>query len=72
MVRKIEVSRIKDEVKRLWMEANFVLPDDVMDALREAQKEESSEMGQEVLRKIIENALIAKRKKVPICQVLQN
>lgn len=68
LVRKIEVSRIKDEVKRLWMEANFVLPDDVMDALREAHKEESSEIGRDILGKIIENALIAKRKKVPICQ----
>ena len=67
-MRKIEVSRIKDEVKRLWMEANFVLPDDVMEALREAQKKESSEIGRDVLGKIIENALIAKRKKVPICQ----
>ena len=68
LVRKIEVSRIKNEVKRLWMEANFVLPDDVMDALGEAEKKESSEMGREVLRKIVENALIAKRKRVPICQ----
>jgi fumarate hydratase subunit alpha len=68
LVRKIEVSRIKDVVKRLWMEANFVLPDDVMEVLREAQKEENSEIGRDVLGKIIENALIAKRKKVPICQ----
>jgi fumarate hydratase subunit alpha len=68
LVRKIEVSQIKGEVKRLWMEANFVLPSDVMDALKEAEKRENSEMGRDVLGKIIENALIAKRKRVPICQ----
>lgn len=67
-MRTVETSLIRNEVKRLWMEANFELPEDVLDALKISLKKESSEMGREVLKKIIENAKIASEKKIPICQ----
>ena len=50
------------------MEANFELPEDVMDALKDSLKKEDSESGREVIEKILENAEIASRKKIPICQ----
>lgn len=67
-MRTVETSLIRNEVKRLWMEANFELPEDVLEALKISLKKESSETGREVLRKIIENAKIASEKKIPICQ----
>ena len=42
--------------------------EDVVGALRHALSREESETGKQVLQKIIENADIARRKKMPICQ----
>ncbi len=42
--------------------------EDVVGALRHALTREESETGKQVLQKIIENADIARRKKMPICQ----
>jgi len=67
-MRNIDVQRITDEVKRLCMEANYNIPQDVMDVLRRAQAKEESPAGKEVLRQIIENAQIAQKERVPICQ----
>ena len=68
MMRRIQASQIKEEVKRLWCLANFELPEDVVDALKSSMEEEDSEFGREVLEKILENARIASEKKIPICQ----
>ena len=50
------------------MEANFELPEDIIDALKDSLKKEDSQSGREVLEKILENAEIASKKKIPICQ----
>ena len=42
--------------------------EDVIEALQQAQSREESETGRQVLQKIIENADIARCKKMPICQ----
>ena len=67
-MRTIRASQIKEEVKRLWCLASFELPEDVVDALKSSMEEEDSESGREVLEKILENARIASKKKIPICQ----
>jgi fumarate hydratase subunit alpha len=50
------------------VEANIELGDDVLDAYRRAQKEEPSPVGREVLGQLLENAAIAKKERLPICQ----
>jgi fumarate hydratase subunit alpha len=50
------------------MDANYYLPDDVFNALREAQKNETSSVGKSVLKEIFDNLSIAKDEKLPICQ----
>jgi fumarate hydratase subunit alpha len=67
-VRRINVKRITKAVRKLFIEANTVLDEDVIEALHQAQSREESETGRQVLQKIIENADIARRKKMPICQ----
>lgn len=67
-MRVIQTSQIKEEVKRLWMEANFELPEDVIGALKDSLEKEDSQSGREVIEKILENAEIASKKKIPICQ----
>ncbi len=69
-LRRINTKRITKAVKKLFIEANTVLGEDVVGALRHAPAlpREESETGKQVLQKIIENADIARRKKMPICQ----
>lgn len=67
-MRKIDVKKIKDAVKQLCLKANFELRQDILMALKRAQRFESSPRAKEILRSIIENALLAKRKKLAICQ----
>lgn len=50
------------------MEANYFLPDDVMEALKKAKEEEKWELAEATLDKIIENAEIAKNDVAPMCQ----
>jgi fumarate hydratase subunit alpha len=67
-LRRINTKRVTKAVKKLFIEANTVLSEDVVGALRHALSREESETGKQVLQKIIENADIARRKKMPICQ----
>jgi fumarate hydratase subunit alpha len=67
-LRRINVKRVTKAVRKLFIEANTVLGEDVIEALHQAQSREESETGRQVLQKIIENADIACRKKMPICQ----
>ena len=67
-LRRINVKRVTKAVRKLFIEANTVLGEDVIEALHQAQSREESETGRQVLQKIIENADIARCKKMPICQ----
>jgi fumarate hydratase subunit alpha len=67
-MRRINVKKVTKAVKKLFIEANTSLGEDVVEALRHALAREESETGKQVLQKIIENANIARCKKMPICQ----
>ena len=67
-LRRINVKKITKAVKKLFIEANTTLGEDIVDALQQALSREESPTGKQVLEKIIENADIARRKKMPICQ----
>ena len=67
-MREINVSEITDAVARLCIESNYYLPQDVKKALQAAMENEESELGREILGDIIENAVIAEKNDVPICQ----
>jgi fumarate hydratase subunit alpha len=67
-MREIKASEITKAVARLCQEANFELGEDVLSALKKAQKTEESPAGREVLSQLIENARIAKEERLPLCQ----
>ena len=67
-MREIEASLITRAVASLCQEANFVLGEDVLTALKQAQQTEKSPLGREVLDQLIENARIAKEERLPLCQ----
>jgi fumarate hydratase subunit alpha len=67
-LRRLNVKKVTKAVKKLFIEANTVLGEDVVESLHQALSREESETGKQVLQKIIENADIARRKKMPICQ----
>jgi fumarate hydratase subunit alpha len=67
-MRDIESKEITEVVSRLFQEANFFLPDDVSVALKRAREAEESPVGREVLDRILENAGIAARELMPLCQ----
>ena len=67
-MREIEASRITDVVKRLCIEANEHLPEDVKHAIRSCRACEDGAIAQGVLDNIIENDEIADSENVPICQ----
>ena len=67
-MREISTETITQSVARLCQEANFLLGEDVLDALRQAREAEESPLGREVLNQLLENADIAAREHFPLCQ----
>lgn len=67
-MREIEVKQISEAVAKLCMEANFELPSDVLEALKDAVSKEESPLGVDILNQLIENVKVAAEKRLPICQ----
>ena len=67
-MREIEASAITQTIVQLCQQANFELGGDVLAALKQAQQTEESPLGKEVLSQLIENARIAEREHLPLCQ----
>jgi fumarate hydratase subunit alpha len=67
-VRDLDVLEVTEAVKTMCITANYDLPEDVYDALVQAQAVEESPVGREVLGQLVENADIAAADRVPICQ----
>ena len=67
-MRDIKAKEVTKTVSRLFQEANLFLPDDVLVSLKQARDSEKSPVGEEVLDRILENADIAAREKMPLCQ----
>ena len=62
------MSHIIDTVERLCMQANYELNSDIMHALEEGINREGSDTGRRVLSELVENARIAARERIAICQ----
>ncbi len=67
-MRVIDVSEITEAIAKLCIDANYNLPEDVYQALKEAYEKEKSPVGKAVLSMILENAELARQKVAPICQ----
>ena len=67
-MKTIMTKEITETVARLCKESNYFLPDDVLDSLKQAQKNEVSSIGKETLEQIILNAKLAADEQIAICQ----
>lgn len=67
-VREISAKKIADTVARLSIEASCDLEEDVLKALRSGRGAESSPVGKEIFNQLLENAAIARKERMPICQ----
>ena len=67
-MRNIDAKEVTKTVTRLLIEANYYLPDDVLEALQIAQDTEESVAGKKVLSQLIKNADIAAKEQMALCQ----
>ena len=67
-MRSIQSELVKDKVKELFIEANYVIEDEVLNELKKAYKNEENERAKFVLKTIIENDELAINERIPICQ----
>ena len=67
-MRELNASALTEVVKRLCIEANCYLPQDVKACIETRRAEEPWPQAQEILERIIENYNIADRRAQPICQ----
>ena len=67
-MRIIQANQISEVVKRLCIEANCHLPNDMKQCIEESHNLEKWPQAKEILERIIENYNIADEKNQPICQ----
>lgn len=67
-MKEINVLEITNAVKKLCVDANYYLSDDVKNKIEEAAKNETWGMAKGILDKILTNVEIAKNEDRPICQ----
>jgi len=68
MIRDIDVAVLRDTVSRLLVEANYVIPPDILDALKAAVESEPSPLGRQTLEQLVRNYEVAAAERVPVCQ----
>jgi fumarate hydratase subunit alpha len=67
-MREINTKRITEVVKKLCIDANLYLGEDVLAAFDRGEKMEESPVGKEIFEQLKENARIAREEKVAMCQ----
>lgn len=67
-LREVKVAEITAVVADLYQRANRELPSGLRKALLDAAQKEESPIGREVLHRLVENADLASREGLPICQ----
>ena len=67
-MRKITVDKIRETVRDLCIQANLNLRKDILAALKKAYSGERNKRAKNILSAIIDNAYIAQKEKLAICQ----
>ncbi len=67
-MKTIHVSEIVEAVKKICMDANYDLGEDVLEAFRKGKEREDSPTGRAILELLEENARIAREERSPMCQ----
>lgn len=67
-MRELDLNLITENVRDMILEAACALEDNIFEKIREAIRNEESQLGKSILEKIAENDELAKRKRIPMCQ----
>lgn len=67
-MRTIDVSFITDQIRQAVQTINFVTPQPVMIQLEQILTDEPSPAGQQAMRDIVENRVVATARQMPMCQ----
>lgn len=67
-IRKIKAQAVTDTVRKLFIDCNYFIGDDILSALQNSRDTEHSPVGKSVLQQIIENDEIAAEEQIPLCQ----
>ena len=67
-MKEIQFDTIRDKVAKLCIDANCLLGDDVVQALKDGLKTEESPAGKDILNQLLDNEQIARNEMMPICQ----
>ena len=67
-IRRIKAAEVTAAVRKLFMDCNYFIGNDIMNALESACENEQSPVGKSVLSQIIENDKIAAKEEIPLCQ----
>lgn len=67
-MREISVSDITEQIEKLCIKANKILPPDIEASIKEAAKRETSILGAQVLCDLEKNIEVARELKIPVCQ----
>ncbi len=67
-MRTVNVKEITELISKMCIEANLSLAPDMLSALDQANKTETSELGKNILNQLAENLRIAEEEQIPICQ----
>ena len=68
MIRTVNTNIIIQNIKEMCIEANHFLSADMDSALKQAVKNEKSELGKKILNQLQDNLQIAAEDMIPICQ----
>ncbi len=68
MLRKIPVSQLENQLYKLIIKATYDLPKNTLKSISASLKNETKPLAKQILREILDNARIAKQKKMPLCQ----
>ncbi len=67
-MREIDAQEVTKTVSQLFQEACHYLPEDVLTSLKQAREAEESAVGRDVLDRILDNAEVSAKEKIPLCQ----
>jgi fumarate hydratase subunit alpha len=67
-MKNIKITNLKSQVKNLLIEANFYLPDDIIQSIKAAREREANPVASRMLDYMLENEKIARVQKLPLCQ----
>ncbi len=67
-MREIHVDKIIQAVKKLSMDANFYIGEDIVEKIKEFKEKEESPTAREILDIILKNQELAAKERMPMCQ----